>query len=165
MNLWSYTIHVQHNAHIITFLKAFPFPGTPAFLWQLYSALEKRFIYSHFNPFNVNTPRVRGFIQKRFHVLRDAFALAEYFVKRPLAHYVPQGRLCQQSGGMMGVFHIGYGDGRIGHAVINHSVHRNRHAVLGEHLKKFRGLEVILSYNCKITVWCAVQFELFNKWN
>lgn len=93
-------------------------------------------MYSHFNPFDVNTPRVGGLVQERFHVLRDALTFAEYFVERPLAHYVPQSCLRQEPGWVMGVLHIRYWHGGIRYAIVHHRIHRHCYAVLRQHLRK-----------------------------
>ena len=52
----------------------------------------------------------------------------------PHAQSVPQGGLCQQARRVMRVLDVGHRDGRIGHAVIYHSIHRHRDAVLREDL-------------------------------
>ena len=41
----------------------------------------------------------------------------------------PEGGLCQEAGGVVGVLHVGHGDGGVGHPVVDHSVHRHRHRV------------------------------------
>ena len=45
------------------------------------------------------------------------------------AEDVPQRGLCQQPSGVVGVLHVGHGDGGVGHPIVDHSVHRHGHRV------------------------------------
>lgn len=74
-------------------------------------------------------------------MLRDALALAEDLVERPLAHYVPEGGLGEQPRRVVGVLHVRDRNGGVGDAVVDHRVHRDRHAVLCQNLRKRGGRE------------------------
>ena len=51
---------------------------------------------------------------------------------------VPQRGLGQQTRGVVSVLHVGHWDGGIGHAVVDDSIHRHRHRVLGENLQNHK---------------------------
>ena len=57
------------------------------------------------------------------------------------AEDVPQSRLGQQPGAVVGVLHVGHAHGGVTDPVVNHRVHRHRDTVLGQHLQ---GREVLL---------------------
>ena len=50
------------------------------------------------------------------------------------AEDVPQSGLGQQPGAVVGVLHVGHAHGGVTDPVVDHRVHRHRHAVLGQDL-------------------------------
>lgn len=68
----------------------------------------------------------------------------------PGAHRVAQRRLRQQASRMVRVLHVGNRDGGIRDAIVDHRVHRHRHAVLGEHLQTHIHTQTICIYVCNI---------------
>ena len=45
------------------------------------------------------------------------------------AEDVPQGGLGQQPGGVVGVLHVGHGDGGVGHPIVHHGINTHCHRV------------------------------------
>ena len=71
---------------------------------------------------------LKGDHSSLFEVLTDRHLMDQHYMDQ---HYIwsPEGGLCQQAGGVVGVLHVGHGDGGVGHPVVDHSVHRHRHRV------------------------------------
>ena len=51
------------------------------------------------------------------------------------AEDVPERGLRQQPGGVVGVLHVGHRHSGVGHPVVDHGVHGNRHRVFGQDLR------------------------------
>ena len=96
------------------------------------------------------------------HGSRNGFTISQYFVQILCAQNVAQRRLSQKSSRMMCVFNVGHRNGRVRHAKINHGVHRNRHAVLGQHLRGVFFFSDLIIYN-KWIDWFSLANLL--RWN
>ena len=71
------------------------------------------------------------------HRCRNTFTITEDFMKVFCTKNVSQSGLGQEPGWVMSVFYIGYGDCGIGHPVVDDSIHRHCHRILGQDLKNF----------------------------
>ncbi len=68
------------------------------------------------------------------HGSRDALPVAEDLVEVLCSQDVPERGLSQESGGVVGVLHIGHGHSGVGHTVVHHCIHRHRHRVSCQYL-------------------------------
>ena len=64
----------------------------------------------------------------------------------------PEGCLGQQLGAVVGVLHVGHTHRGVADPVVDHRVHRHRHAVLGQHLNTLSQLSC-LYYLFDLTSW------------
>ena len=57
------------------------------------------------------------------HTAGDTLSLTQDLMQVLGTQDIPQGSLGQQPGGVVGVLHVGHGDGGVGHPVEHHGVH------------------------------------------
>lgn len=84
--------------------------------------------------------------------LREAFG----------AQDIPQGGLCQEPGGGVGVGDVCHGQGGVLHPVINHSIHVNCHWVLGQDLKS-SGESAECFINTKLIIMTIMYLFYYTK--
>ena len=79
----------------------------------------------------------------------------------------PEGGLCQQLGAVVSVLHVGHTHGGVADPVVDHRVHRHRHAVLRQnlHTKDYKESETSFFFTLKdiISKICKVLLSLLLK--
>ena len=85
----------------------------------------------HFHSLHLDAPGGGGFIKDSLHGTGNALSVTQDLMEALGTEDVSQRGLSQKSRGVMRVFHVGHGDGGVGHAVVDDGVHGDRHRVSG----------------------------------
>ncbi len=72
-----------------------------------------------------------GMIPSDLHEVGNVLPVGQYLGEVLGAEYVPQGRLGEQASRAVSILNVCDARRRVGHAVVDHSVHCHRHRVLG----------------------------------
>ena len=100
------------------------------------AAAAECLIDSHFDSLDLDAPPGGRLVEHGLHGARDALSVAEDLVQVLGSENVPQRGLGKEARRMVGVLHVGHGDGGVGDPVVYHGVHRHGHRVLGQNLKE-----------------------------